>query len=235
MLAVLNGFAIALTVLAALGGVHLYSAANGPLFEPIAATRSVTPPRAAVILSGDSGFSAGLSRQVGKRLAANGIGVIGINAHRFFVTRRTPAETAALLGDAMARARALTGATKVLLIGQSYGADMLQAALAEFTPAQRAEVSGVVLVVPGQTLFFQISWSERYDLTAPDAPALPTAKQLDWLPVMCVRGADESGSLCPDLTQPNLTQAVLPGGHYLHHSPGPLTRRIAAFITGLPQ
>ena len=50
-----------------------------------------------------------------------------------------------------------------------------------------------------------------------EADALPTARKLDWAPLLCVHGQEEAASLCPLLHQPNVQTVALPGGHPLHH------------------
>ena len=51
----------------------------------------------------------------------------------------------------------------------------------------------------------------RYD----DGPAAPVARALDWVPVLCIHGIEESGSLCPGWRQSNVRVIGLPGGHFL--------------------
>ena len=42
-------------------------------------------------------------------------------------------------------------------------------------------------------------------------------QKLSWVPLLCIRGAEEESSLCPSLSQRNATTVRLPGGHELHH------------------
>jgi type IV secretory pathway VirJ component len=184
------------------------------------------PPRAvsprelsgvgAVILSGDMGFSVGMGRQVSDRLVHDGIPVTGVNSLAFFRRHRTPDEDRALVASAIRRALAVPGTRRVVLIGQSFGADMLQAGLAGLDPALRATVMDVVLVVPEDTLEYRASPSNLLDMGEPQVPALPTARRLDWVPTLCIRGKKETDSLCPLLSSGNVEHVVLPGGHPLH-------------------
>lgn len=188
---------------------------GGPAFvtEPPGSPRLGAVP--AVVLSGDMGFDFGLSGKIVARLRHDGIPVVAVNSLAYYSTRRTPEETAALLSDAIRRALARSTSGKIDLIGQSFGADMLHAGLARLAPDLRAHVRSIVLVVPGDTVIFHASPAELLDLVPGDAPALATARQLDWAPVTCIRGARETDSLCPLLRLPNVRQVVLPGGHLL--------------------
>src|SRR3954449_9661789 len=101
---------------------------GGPLFTFVPARTAPAPAArdvAAVLFSGDMGFHIGMAGAVAARLAEAGIPVVGVNSLTFFRTERSPAETAALVGTAMAQALRLTHRPRILLIGLSYGADIL--------------------------------------------------------------------------------------------------------------
>lgn len=171
---------------------------------------------AVVIFSGDMGFKVGMGPRMAAQLTEGGLPVTGVSSLVYFRTRRSPAEARDFILDAMRHARAMTGAKRLILIGQSYGADMLHVGLATLPPAERRRIALVEMVVPTDTVYFRISPAELFEWTASDAPALSTASKLDWVPVLCVRGAEETNSLCPMLKQPNVHEVVLPGGHALH-------------------
>lgn len=175
------------------------------------------PDRPAIVmLSGDMGDRVGMTPKVAARLHARGYAVVTINSLAYFSPRRTSAEAAALVAEAMRRAMTLGKTGRVVLIGQSFGADMLHAGLAELPPAARAPIRAVVLVVPGHDIVFRASPVELAGWEIPDALAWPTASRLTWAPVTCIHGAEERGSLCPELAMPNVRRVVLPGGHQLH-------------------
>lgn len=193
---------------------------GGPVFTAIAATRTPPPAKAglaAVVLSGDMGFRVGMGPRIAARLAADGIPVIGVNSLTYFRHERTKAQVERLVADATQRALAFGHADKVVLIGQSFGADMLHVGLTGMAPALRAKVRMVALVVPTDSVIYRASPSELFDWATPDAAALTTARQLTWVPVTCIHGAQESTSLCPMLNLPNVHRVTLPGGHPLHY------------------
>ncbi|HTM96975.1 MAG TPA: AcvB/VirJ family lysyl-phosphatidylglycerol hydrolase, partial [Croceibacterium sp.] len=117
---------------------------------------------------------------------------------------------------AMARAMKLGKTDHVVLIGQSFGADMLHAGLAHFTATQRRPIRAIVLIVPGEDIVFRASPIELAGFEIPDQLAYPTASRLTWAPVTCIRGALEAKSLCPLLHMPNVRRITLPGGHKLN-------------------
>lgn len=191
-------------------------------FVSVPATRKPGPSRkgvVAVILSGDMGFKIGMGPKVAARLAQDGIPVVGVNSLTYFRHKRTPDEAAALIEDAMARALAMEpdGAVRrVVVIGQSFGADMVNVGSPALTPEWRARVLTTELVVPTDTINFRASPAELLHWDAPDASAIPTGRALGWVPTVCIYGREETESLCPHLHQRDVTVVRLPGDHFLN-------------------
>ncbi len=191
---------------------------GGALYTDLSATTKAPPKHSrivAVVLSGDAGFKFGMAGLMAKRLQADGIPVIGVNSLIYFRTTRTPADATQLIIDTINRATQLFGAENVVLVGQSYGADMLQVGLARLPESLRAKVRMVALVVPEATVEFRATPGEILSFNVPEVDALPTARKLDWTNVVCIRGAEETISLCPHLMLPNVKEIVMPGGHAL--------------------
>lgn len=216
--------AIALTalVVVVLAGLIYLGYFGGTLFIPVPATASPTKANsrlAAVVLSGDMGFNIGMGRMIAERLSKDGIPVIGVNSLVYFRTRRTPAEVEQMLAAAMRKAQAFGHTDHVILIGQSFGADMIPLGLSLMPAELREKIAMVGLVVPTDTLFLRASPSELFNWSKPDADALPTARMLDWVPVTCISGREETESLCPHMTSRNVRWITLPGGHLLDRDP----------------
>ena len=217
--------AVAVLLLAVVGFVAWLGYFGGPVFR---LTPAAAPPRrvAAVFMSGDTGLNMGMAPRVVAQLAGHGVPVIGVNTLTAFAHRRSVEETVALVAAATRRALALPGVERVVLIGQSAGADMMQVGVAGLPAALRPRVALVVLTVPGDTVAFTATPGGVLD-GAPDAPALPSARRIDWVPLLCIHGAAEDNSLCPLLTrQRNVRVLTLPGDHYLHRDAALLAHTI---------
>jgi type IV secretory pathway VirJ component len=218
-----TGRAIAAAVIAilAVAGAWLgyIGAFGGALYTDIPAQSRTTqgqPALAAVIFSGDMGFRVGMGPRLGERLAKSGIPVTGVSSLVYFRERRTPTDVKHFIANAIQHALQVSHAKRIVLIGQSFGADMLHVGLTGLAPDLRHKVAFVTLVVPTDTVFYQISPAEMFELTTPDASALETASQLTWSPALCIQGVKEANSLCPLLRQSNLEMVALPGGHALN-------------------
>jgi type IV secretory pathway VirJ component len=155
---------------------------------------------------------------------------MGVNSLVYFRHRRTPAEIERLIAEAVRRGLAFGHARRVILIGQSFGADMVHVGLTGLPPALRSRIAMVALVVPTDSVDYQASPAELFDLVSADAPALATARRLTWVPTLCVQGMEETDSLCPLLTAPNVRKVALPGGHPLHGDVDALYARLAEAI-----
>jgi len=173
------------------------------------------PRVAAVYFSGDMGLGFGMGPRVAPALAARGIPVLGVSSTVNFATHRTRAQVDAILSNAIRTAIARTGASRIVLIGQSFGADMVATAAPDLPPDLRARIAAITLVVPAQTVYFRADPTGLNYLGTPDARPAPAMRALAWAPIICIYGALESDSLCPALNGTSARVIALPGGHFL--------------------
>lgn len=185
---------------------------------PGSVAHAIVPPRTvAVLFSGDMGLHVGMGPRIAGRLAADGVPVFAASSLAEFRRRHTPDETRAFVAATVRRGLAYAHADRAILIGQSFGADMLQVGATGLPDDLRRKVQMVALVVPGDTVIFRASPAELFDWVRPDAWALPTARRLTWAPAICIYGREETSSLCPRLSLPNMQRVALPGPHSLNH------------------
>ncbi|GFM28972.1 AcvB/VirJ family lysyl-phosphatidylglycerol hydrolase [Novosphingobium sp. PY1] len=226
--------ALAVVLAAGAGFLGYIGYFGGETFVPVAAKPQAGNPAAglaAVVLSGDMGFRMGMGPKIAARLAADGIPVIGVNSLVYFRHRRSPLEVRNLVAAAIEKALEFGHADRVVLVGQSFGSDMIPVALSAMPGPVRAKIAKVIMVVPTDTLFLRASPSEMFNWSNPDADAIPGARRLTWIPVVCVSGARETTSLCPYMDQPNVVHVKLPGGHYLNGDVDALHRVISDAIS----
>ncbi|HEX8444982.1 MAG TPA: AcvB/VirJ family lysyl-phosphatidylglycerol hydrolase [Sphingomonas sp.] len=182
--------------------------------------------RMAVLWSGDGGW-AGLDREVAARLARAGVPVVGVDSLAYFWTARTPQGTARDLMRIMAGYSRLWHRPRVLLIGYSFGADILPEVVGALHPDYRAHVARLGLIGLGTSADFQFHLGAWLDVAGPAArPTLPAMAALRGRDMVCLRGRDETDSACP-LLPPGLARAiVLPGGHHLGGDADAIARAI---------
>ncbi|MGJ3625917.1 AcvB/VirJ family lysyl-phosphatidylglycerol hydrolase [Sphingomonas sp. MMS24-JH45] len=156
---------------------------------------------AVVNISGDMGLRFLLGASTSSGLTEHHIPVVGITSPALFRTRRTRAAVDAIVADTVRTALARTGARRIVMMGQSYGADIVQTGLARLPADLRARVAGIVLILPGRDVYFRAD---------PTGLAYRGARQrrdhdrrhAHLAPLTCIYGAEEDDSLCPRLHVP---------------------------------
>jgi type IV secretory pathway VirJ component len=196
---------------------------GGPVFTELRPAPVAPPPAlrgvAVALLSGDMGFRMGMGRAVADRLVAHGVPVVGVNTLTYFRVRRTPQEAGRLIEAAARRALAVPGTRRLVLVGQSFGADMLQAGLPALPDPLRRRIALVALVVPGATIVYRASPSNLFGLERPELDGFATARRLDWVPVLCVY----------------VRRIGLPGGHPLRRDSDRLYRTLIGAVARAPR
>lgn len=187
-------------------------------------------PLAALYFSGDMGLRFGAGPHTAAALRARGLPVLGVSSSTAFRAHRDRAFVDRFVADSVRAALARTGAARIVVIGQSYGADILQTGLARVPDALRSRIAAIVLIVPGDKVFFRADPSNLSYQGAPDSIATATARTLSWAPLTCIYGTAEPDSLCPALTLANARLAPLPGGHFLEHDYVRLENRVMAGV-----
>lgn len=180
---------------------------------------------AAVFFSGDMGLRFGMGPYVASGLASAGVPVFGVSSSTAFVTHHSRAETDEIVSGAIRDTLRRTGASRIVVLGQSFGADIVRVGLAHLPDDLRDKVKAAVLVVPGEAAYFRADPTGLSYHGTPDAGP-SEASQLGWLALVCIRGEAETDSLCPTLTMPNVRRLTLPGGHFLRNDHDLLVRTV---------
>lgn len=171
---------------------------------------------AVVFLSGDMGLHLGMSGSIARGLAAQGYRVTGVSSPVAFANHKTPDQAKQIVIDAINTAM-LGDAQKVVLAGQSFGADVIASVLPQLPAQVRQKIAAAILVVPSENVHLRADPSGLAYLGQPDARPAAALHRLIDLPLTCIQGREESSSLCPLLHGPSQRRIVLPGDHYLDH------------------
>jgi type IV secretory pathway VirJ component len=180
----------------------------------------------AIVLSGDGGWR-DVDRSIAQKLQSDGVSVVGWDSLRYFWSKKSPEQAARDLGAVIDTYTSRWGASKVALIGYSFGADILPFAYDHLSPEAKVRVVQLSLLGFASAANFEITVSGWLG-AAPDKEALPTEPALvpiDPTMVQCFYGANEDDSACPLLTAK--TEVIrVPGGHHFDNDYGALARRI---------
>jgi type IV secretory pathway VirJ component len=170
----------------------------------------------ALFVSGDGGW-AQLDRSVSDVLAAKGVPVVGLNSLKYFWSAHTPESTAADVARILRYYLAAWKKEKVILVGYSFGADVLPP-VANRLPADLLErVKLLALIGPSHTATFEFHVGDWLGIGGDKGlPIAAEVKKLQGKRFVCLYGEDEGKeSLCPAIDpQPGVKGVVLPGSHH---------------------
>jgi type IV secretory pathway VirJ component len=175
------------------------------------------PGTFAVMLSGDGGWAA-LDRGVSAALAAHGIATVGWDSLGYYWKARSPDEAGRDLARVLRHYLNAWGKARVVLIGYSFGADVLPFLANRLPPDLRASVILVGLLGASPTAAFEFHLSDWVSdaPTGSTWPVLPELRRLGWTKRLCIYGADEDDSLCPSLTGAGVQVTKVPGDHHFN-------------------
>jgi type IV secretory pathway VirJ component len=209
-------------------GIHKPSAANG--INDVA-----VPPKAkslVIVLSGDGGWWGDLDRKLAEKLGEEGYAVVGLDTNKWFQKRRTPDEIAAEVTSLIKDYRARTSATDVVLIGYSFGADVLPLAVNRLAPAVSKRLSAIVMIAPSRGVDPQVTLLEQTGVAKPTIDLAPEFTKLPVKKLLCIYGSEqveESACTTPYLAISKVVE--LPGGHHfdgvLEHLADPVLAALA--------
>ena len=185
-------------------------------------------PEFALLLTGDGGW-AGLDQELAARLAAKGVPTVALNSLKYFWTGRTPEQTAGDVTRVLRHYLASWHAQRVLLIGYSFGADVLPFVVNRLPPDVRAQVASVSLLGLDAHASFEIHLAEWVSDTDAGPATRPELEALKELPILCIYGEDEADSICPQLTGGRITREQVGKGHHFSGEYALLADRIVSF------
>ena len=178
----------------------------------------VLPPKSGggamvLLLSGDGGWQE-LVETVAGALSAQGYGVVGLNSLKYFWKPRSPEETASDLERVIDQYGRAWHARQVLLVGYSFGADVLPIVLNRLPQDVRARVAGLTLIAPSSVANFEVKISSWLGVGHAGFATVPELESLQGLPIVCLYGETDDDAVCPSLPPGLATVRRMPGGHH---------------------
>ncbi|QGG93035.1 virulence factor family protein [Agrobacterium sp. MA01] len=186
-----------------------------PLVEDIVAPDHDT---VAIFYSGDGGWRE-IDQRISARLNANGVPVIGVDALRYFWSEKTPEETAADLARIIAHYRNRLGVSRVVLIGYSFGANILPRVYGLLPQPDRNSVTLLSLLALSHQADFEIAVSGWLGAAGQGRHGDPVdhLETVETAKIQCVYGLEEQDTACPALegrVTDGLELIARPGGHH---------------------
>jgi type IV secretory pathway VirJ component len=183
-----------------------------PVTEVPAGTN--TSSRFALLLTGDGGW-ASLDKAVSHRLAASGLSVVGFDSLKYYWTPRTPQNAATDVERVLRHYLQEWEKTDVLLLGYSFGADVLPSIVNRLPADLRARIVAIALVGLAHDVTWEVKLTDWIPgLARVGTPIAPEIARLPPIPLLCLYGKGEK-SLCPELSRERATAVAMGKGHHL--------------------
>ncbi len=167
----------------------------------------------AVLLTGDGGW-ADIDKSIAGSLAAAGVPVVGWNSLKYYWKARTPEEASRDLDRIVRHYGEAWGRPRVVLVGFSFGADVLPFLVNRLPASTRGRVAEVALVGLSRAAAFEFHVTDWLGGGDEGPPTVPEVERLD-VPVACLHGTDETDSACRSARGPRIHGIELPGGHHM--------------------
>jgi type IV secretory pathway VirJ component len=184
----------------------------------------------ALLISGDGGW-AGIDKGIAATLTKSGVPVVGLDSLRYFWTKRTPESTAADVEHILRYYLAQWRKQRALLIGYSQGADVLPFVVNRLPAERRTQVRLAALLGPSMRAQFEFHLTNWFGRPSGGYPVPAEIAAISNVPVLCVYGAEETDSPCPQLRGSNKRIVKLPGAHHFDGNYDALARLILTQMT----
>jgi len=168
----------------------------------------------ALLLTGDGGW-AGLDRGLAAELGARGLPVVGLSTLKYYWKARTPEESARDTARVITHYLAAWQRQRVLLIGYSFGANVLPFIINRLPPELRSRIAGVALLGLDANTSFEIKvsgWLPGSSIG--DLPVRPEIDKLGGLHAMCLYGKGETHDPCAAMAGDTLRAVTVGSGHH---------------------
>lgn len=184
----------------------------------------------AIVLSGDGGWR-DIDREIAEFLAAQGVPTVGIDSLRYFWSEKSPEKIAADLSRIIDHFGDAWQVHSVVLIGYSFGADVLPATFNQLSQGEKAKITTVSLLGLSDTAAFEFDISGWFGGGGdPSHPTLPEVRRMPASMVQCIYGEEDDASVCPQLEGSGAEVVKTPGSHHFDDDYEALARKIMARI-----
>ncbi|PZU21927.1 MAG: type IV secretory pathway protein AcvB [Shinella sp.] len=185
----------------------------------------------AVIVSGDGGWR-DIDAEVGAELQKNGVPVVGLDSLHYFWTKLTPAQVGRDLARIITHYRVEFGVKHVMLVGYSFGADVMPDAYDRLPAALKNDVSLISLMAMSGYADYEISVMGIIGASdASDGSAVMDAvAKIDPKKLQCIYGSDEEDDPCPTLADKGVETIRIEGGHHFDEDYPALAQKLIASL-----
>ncbi|RYZ96344.1 MAG: hypothetical protein EOO68_16985 [Moraxellaceae bacterium] len=200
---------------------------DSPVIEVPASEQHQKADYFVVFLTGDGGW-ARLDKELAQHFSAAGVSVLGFDSLSYFWRKRSVEETAAAISELIALYQEKWQTKQVVLVGYSFGADVLPFVVANLPKEQQAIVKKMVFLGLSSFAHFEFyltNWLSS-ETRRSEFPTTEKLASINSISGLCVQGAKDDESICQKLQQANIEAVTLPGDHHYDEDYGTLAQVI---------
>lgn len=182
-------------------------------------------------ITGDGGMKK-FSVDMLNTLAGKGYPVIGLNALKYFWSKKTPEQAAADVAALMQYYAGQWNNHSFILVGYSMGADVLPFIYHKLPEPLKGQVRHLVFMSPSASTDMVVHLSDMLGKTStPGSMNVPAAmNNITGKPLLLIFGQNEKDFDSRALTISNYKQVVLPGGHHYNDDATGVVEHILSYI-----
>lgn len=166
----------------------------------------------AIFFSGDGGWRK-IDQEISAVFTSRGISVVGVNSMRYFFKKKTPDETAEDINRTIDYYKAKYGRKRVLLVGYSFGADIIPF-IVNRLEHKRNDISGAVMLGIAPDSTFEVSYSEWAGKAKGDYMTMPEIIKVKKTRMLFIGGSEDGATLIPSLDRKKYNVIIIKGGHH---------------------
>jgi len=167
----------------------------------------------ALFISGDGGWRK-IDQDISNAMASQGIYVVGINSMSYFWKKRTPEETADDISGVINSYINKTNRKRVILIGYSFGADVIPFIINRIPAQNRLNLSGAVMLGISEDAIFEISAGEWLGRIKGEYATLPEILRINSMPLLFIEGSNDDHAVINKLDRKKYEVVLIEGGHH---------------------
>lgn len=181
-------------------------------------------------ITGDGGFNT-FSTHLCESMNKKGYDVFSLNAKSYFWDKRTPEQAATDINNYLIKELAGRKNQQVVLIGYSFGADVLPFIENRLSKNIYENVTASFFMALSGSTDFEIHWSDIFG--GNKKRSMDVATEMNKLPgknIVIINGSDDASPVINKISLKNYTHEVLPGGHHFEGDTEEITRVILKHI-----
>jgi type IV secretory pathway VirJ component len=181
--------------------------------------------------TGDGGFNS-FSTEFAEHFNAKGYPVISFNCLKHFWKSKTPEQSADDASKLISYYLGLWKRKRVILIGYSFGADIVPFIFTRLPRDQSKNISQIVLLSPSNHTDFEVHVSEMLGENSEGTNNVPAEiNKIDQKPILILSGEKEEDDLNTALLRiSNYQKIILPGGHHYDSAPSLVVDTIIKYL-----